>query len=150
MSQEEIVARIVNSERSAIQSNHENWSPQVEGETITEELITLDKSSDGEGLVGLSLSESKRVLKQLQKTIVNQQAGRYTQAHRCCPSCHKKQRIKDSYDIQYRTLFGIVPIPSLRLFHCQCTKRSPSLSLKPRHPSDWALSRHWMPSPSDE
>jgi hypothetical protein len=37
------------------------------GETTTEELITLDKSSDGEGLVGLSLSESKQVLKQLQK-----------------------------------------------------------------------------------
>ena len=60
------------------------------GETITEELITLDKSSDGEELVGLSLSESKRVLKQLQKTIVSQQASRYTQAHLCCPSCHKK------------------------------------------------------------
>jgi hypothetical protein len=94
------------------------------GETITEDILTLDKSSDDEGLIGLSLSESKRVLKQLQKTIVSQQADRYTQAHRCCPSCHKKQRIKDAYDIQYRTLFGIVPIPNLRLFHCQCTKRS--------------------------
>ena len=47
------------------------------GETITEDILTLDKSSDGEGLVGLSLSESKRVLKQLQKTIVGQQADRY-------------------------------------------------------------------------
>lgn len=94
------------------------------GETITEELLTLDKSSDGEGLVGLSLSESKRVLKELQKAIVNQQADRYTQEHRCCPSCHKKQRIKDVYDIQYRTLLGIVPIPNLRLFHCQCKKQS--------------------------
>lgn len=75
------------------------------GETITQELITLDKSSEGEGLVGPSLSESKRVLKQLQKTIVGQQADRYTQVHRCCPSCHKKQRIKDSYDIQFQT-FG--------------------------------------------
>ncbi len=37
------------------------------GETITEELLTLDKSPDGEGLVGLSLSESKKVLKRLQK-----------------------------------------------------------------------------------
>ena len=96
----------------------------MHGETITEDILTLDKSSDGEGIVGLSLSESKRVLKQLQKTIVGQQADRYTQAHRCCPLCHKKQRIKDSYDIQYRTLFGIIPIPNLRLFHCQCTMQS--------------------------
>lgn len=94
------------------------------GETITEELLTLDKSSDGEGVIGLSLLESKQVLKQLQTTIVGQQANRYTQAHRCCSSCHKKQRIKGSYDIQYRTLFGIIPVSNLRLFHCQCTKPS--------------------------
>ena len=48
----------------------------MHGETITEDIITLDKSSDGEGIVGLTLSESKRVLKQLQKTIVGQQADR--------------------------------------------------------------------------
>ena len=33
------------------------------GETITEELFALDKSCDGDSLVGLSLSESKRLLK---------------------------------------------------------------------------------------
>ena len=60
------------------------------GEIITEDILTLDKSSDVEGLVGLSLSESRRVLKKLQKIIVIQQADRYTLAHRCCPSCQKK------------------------------------------------------------
>lgn len=94
------------------------------GNAITEGVFSLENCASDEGLIGLSLSESKRILKQLQNTIVGQQANRYTQVHRCCPSCHKKQRVKDSYDIQYRTLFGIVPIPNRRLFHCQCTKWS--------------------------
>ncbi len=90
------------------------------GETLTEDVLTLDKSVDGKSLLGLSLLESKLVLKQLQKTIVNQQADHYTWAHRCCPSCHKKRRIKGSSDIQYRTLFGIVTLSNKRLYHCQC------------------------------
>jgi hypothetical protein len=54
------------------------------GETITEELFALDKSCDGDGLVGLSLSESKRLLKKLQQVIVLQQTNQYTASHRCC------------------------------------------------------------------
>ncbi len=77
------------------------------GEILTEDIVTLDKSIDGKGLLGLSMLESKQALKHLQKAIVHQQADYYTQAHRCCPSCHKKRRIKGSCDIQYRTLFGI-------------------------------------------
>jgi len=92
------------------------------GETVTEDIITLDKSIDDESLVGLSLAESKRVLKQLQKSIVHQQADHYTEAHRCCPSCHKKRRIKGCYDIQYRTLFGTVTIPNHRFYHCRCSE----------------------------
>jgi hypothetical protein len=94
------------------------------GETITEELFALDKSCDGDSLVGLSLSESKRLLKKLQQVIVLQQTSQYTASHRCCPHCEKKRRIKGSYDIQYRTLFGIIPIPNTRLYHCKCEEAS--------------------------
>ncbi|MCZ6831216.1 MAG: ISKra4 family transposase [Gammaproteobacteria bacterium] len=90
------------------------------GEVLTEDIIILEKSSDGGGLVGLSLAESKRLLKQLQEVMVSQQARQYTLSHRCCPACNSKRRIKGTYDIQYRTLFGIVPIPNVRLYHCDC------------------------------
>jgi adenosylmethionine-8-amino-7-oxononanoate aminotransferase len=53
------------------------------GETTTEELFTLEKSYDGDGLVGLSLSESKRLLKKLQQVIVLHQTSQYTASHRC-------------------------------------------------------------------
>ena len=94
------------------------------GETITEELFALDKSCDGDGLVGLSLPESKRLLKKLQQVIVLQQTSQYTASHRCCPHCDRKRRIKGSYDIQFRTLFGIIPIPNARLYYCKCEEAS--------------------------
>ena len=92
-----------------------------QGETISEEISVLDRSMDTNDLVGLALAESKQILKRLQQTIVREQAQHYTQSNRCCPNCQGKRRIKDTYDIQYRTLFGIVTIPNLRLMHCQCS-----------------------------
>lgn len=94
------------------------------GEVITENIIALDKSFDGDGLVGLSLSESKRLLKKLQQVIVFQQASQYAASHRSCPHCNHKRRVKGSYGIQYRTLFGIVPVPNVRLYHCNCEEAS--------------------------
>ena len=90
------------------------------GETVTEDIFCLDKSSEGDGLAGLSLVESKRLLKKLQQVIIAQQTNQYTEANRCCPHCEKKRRIKGSHDIQYRTLFGIVPVPNTRLYRCKC------------------------------
>ena len=89
------------------------------GEILTEDILTLDKSTDEGDLLGLSLAHSKRLLKKLQQHIVQPQAKQYTEAHRCCPHCGKKRRIKGYYDIQFRTLFGIVTIPNTRLHCCQ-------------------------------
>ncbi len=94
------------------------------GEAITEEIFVLDKSSDRYSLIGMSLSESKQVLKRLQHVVVSQQAHHYTQSHRNCPCCDKQRRIKGSYFIQYRTLFGIVPIPNQRFYQCLCASHA--------------------------
>ncbi len=40
------------------------------GEVIAEDIIMLDKSSEREGLIGISLLESKQLLKRLQHVIV--------------------------------------------------------------------------------
>ena len=49
-----------------------------EGETISEQISVLDRSMDTNDLVGLSLAESKQILKRLQQTIVREQAQHYT------------------------------------------------------------------------
>ncbi len=94
------------------------------GAVLTEDIFALDKSCDGDGLVGLSLSESKRLLKKRQQVIVLQQTSQYTAPHRYCPHCEKKRRIKGSYEIQYRTLFGIISVPNARLYPCKCEETS--------------------------
>ncbi|MEO8963276.1 MAG: hypothetical protein ABI370_01190 [Gammaproteobacteria bacterium] len=41
-------------------------------------------------------------------------------SQRKCAYCNKNQNVKGYHSIQYRTLFGIVNLPSPRLFHCNC------------------------------
>ncbi len=48
------------------------------GEAITEDIFVFDRPSGGEGLIGMSLSESKQLLKRLQHVMVTQQANHYT------------------------------------------------------------------------
>lgn len=87
--------------------------------TVTEDALSIDHDLE-DGLMGLSLLESKRLLKRVQQLVVTRKMEEYTQDHRCCPHCQRKRRIKGYYPIQYRTLFGIVPIPNLRLYRCEC------------------------------
>ena len=87
---------------------------------IVENIAQLDKGVTEEDLVGLSLSESKTVLKKLQTIIIEQQAQQYTEENRCCSHCQQPRRIKGSTTIQYKTLFGIVSLPNQRLYHCTC------------------------------
>lgn len=92
-----------------------------QGPTQIEDIISLDKTNSHGYCAGLSLLESKQLLKTLQQTIVLRQAQEYTDSHRACPDCHKQRRIKGYHTIQYNTLFGVVVIPSVRLVQCQCS-----------------------------
>lgn len=107
-----------------------------QGEIKTEEVIQLEKPHDSVNAVGLTLSESKQLLKELQTTIVLQQAKNYTNSNIICPRCHKKRRVKSQHRILYRTLFGNVSIPALRLFQCTC-KISPTKT--------FSLLNEWLP-----
>jgi len=110
-----------------------------DGATTFEDIIKLDKSSDTLSGIGLSLEDSKDLLKSLQNNIVNYQAQVYT--HTNCPHCEKKRRIKGNHTIQYRTLFGIVTIPSRRVYRCECEdENSKTVSIL----TDW-LTEHNAP-----
>jgi hypothetical protein len=77
-----------------------------QGETHTKDVITLEKHSNSLNNIGLSLSDSKTLLKNLQVIMVKDQAEYFTEAHIACPRCHHDRRVKGHHDIQYRTLFG--------------------------------------------
>jgi hypothetical protein len=96
-----------------------------QGQIQVEDVIRLDKNvSDPGYCAGLSLQESKQLLKILQEKIVLFEAQAYADTHRDCPCCHKKRRTKDCRYIQYKTLFGTVVIPSLRLYNCKCSNNT--------------------------
>lgn len=97
-----------------------------DGQTELAEVIDLPTVRDRPGL---SLDSSKSLLKQLQAVLVKVQASDYVDRHRACPDCGVQRHIKDHRSFQYRTPFGIVPIDTPRLHHCECTKQTGTFSL---------------------
>lgn len=92
-----------------------------EGSTTIEDIIQLERNIDKGYCAGLSLKESKQLLQRLQNILILKQANTYSTSHRACSNCQKQRRIKDYRSIQYKTLFGTVVIPSLRLYQCPCS-----------------------------
>ena len=85
--------------------------------------------------IGLSVSESKQLLGAVQKSLVQQQADEYIHQNIRCPHCLMKRRIKGQQKIQYRTLFGVIPVSGLRVYWCRCEESATkTVSLL----SDWA------------
>ena len=91
-------------------------------QTTIEDIFTFEKGASHVVDIGLSLSESKQLLKRLQSSLVQAQAKTFIKTMGQCGACHKSHRIKGSHTIQYRTLFGIVVIDGPRLHHCHCDK----------------------------
>ena len=85
-----------------------------QGQITTEDIIQFER--DDNSAVGLSLIESKALLKALQRSIILCQAQEFSNSQRHC-LCAKKRLIKGYTTIHYRTLFGIIAIPSIRLYH---------------------------------
>lgn len=83
-----------------------------------EEIINFEKHAGNNDIVGLTLLESKKMMKVLQQKTVLEQAQKRIESERECICCHKKRRLKGYHSIQFRSLFGIVNIRSPRLFCC--------------------------------
>lgn len=67
--------------------------------------------------------------------MLKQQADEYTHQHIPCPHCLSARRIKGQQKIQYRTLFGIIPVSGLRVYRC---RREESATKTVCLLSDWA------------
>lgn len=90
------------------------------GSEKIEEIIQFNRDLESNSMVGITLLESKQIMKALQKTTVLKQAQQYVAAQMNCQNCNRKRYLKGCHSQQFRSLFGIVNIPSPRLFHCQC------------------------------
>jgi hypothetical protein len=83
-------------------------------------VLRLDRTDDHLTAVGLSLTEAKALLADVQNRLVAAQAADYVARHRNCPACDRRLRSKGYETIVFRTAFGAIRMASPRFFHCHC------------------------------
>lgn len=98
----------------------------------TFDLIKLIKPCISIENLGLTLAESKRLLKSLQETIIQEQINTYLVNHQCCPSCFHPYRIKDHKMKRVNTLFDMISLESPRFYSCNHYQEKPK-SFSPYH-----------------
>ncbi len=101
-------------------------------------IAEFDKGFECAAEIGLSIEDSKGLLLNLQQEIVTAQAQAFCEAHSTCSCCGRRLRRKGSKSVQYRTVFGDIPVDSPRFYHCACQPHtaqtfSPLTVLLPGH-----------------
>jgi len=84
------------------------------------EIADLTRTEAKIETTGLTLAESKQVLHELQRTIVERQVTAYLDQQQACPHCGKKRRLKKGGAAPFRTLFGRVAVCNPRWQQCDC------------------------------
>ena len=94
------------------------------GETEVVQAVTkLERYSLRPENLGLTLSEAKELLKEVQRAMVTHQATGHVTQQIPCPKCGKIQSRKGKHQIVLRTLFGKLRLDSPRFYHCgYCSK----------------------------
>ncbi|PLS82707.1 MAG: ISKra4 family transposase [Actinobacteria bacterium] len=85
------------------------------------ELAALEKDCERIEQLGLSLAESKEILKTLQKHILERQVSEFVEARRGCPTYEGRLGLKGHHTVLFRTPFGDVSLDSPRLRPCRCS-----------------------------
>jgi hypothetical protein len=91
-----------------------------EGQTETRDIACVEREDLTPTTLGLTLAEGKAILKALQAVVVERQMTAYLKSQRPCAHCGDLQRSKGYHTTQVRTVFGTIPVHSLRLYQCLC------------------------------
>ena len=92
-------------------------------------LTDLVRPASGEAPVaveslGLTLEESKGLLRSLQEVVVQHQVQSYLDQQRPCPHCGRRRPLKENHAAPFRTLFGVVSVPNPRWQACECSEQA--------------------------
>lgn len=90
------------------------------GEEVIQEVTQFHRQTLQPETLGLTLSEAKTLLNQVQQAFVEQQVSAYLKQQLTCPHCGLPRRRKGNRSIVYRTLFGKLHLQGTRLLHCDC------------------------------
>ena len=104
----------------------------AENEAIsTEDIFAFEKEFDSFESIGMSLAESKDILKSLQQNIIEKQLGAFIKRKGL-----QKLRKKGSYVVKLKTLFGDISFKSPRYYSPEGAEQkiySPLNELLPQH-----------------
>ena len=107
-----------------------------DGEETVQDLANLAKEHERIEQLGLTLSEAKEILRELQRQVLERQIAVFLSGRVACPSCGRARGSKDHKSLTFRTVFGKLVLASPRLRHCPCAPQeqasfSPLLDLLP-------------------
>ncbi len=94
-----------------------------DGDTQVVQVAQIERGTLQPENLGLSLTEAKTLLQNVQSTLAVQQVVEYSKQQEFCPNCSQKLLHKDQRTIVYRTLFGRLQLLCNRLFHCACQEQ---------------------------
>ena len=98
---------------------------------ITENIFSFDKEFDAFESIGMTLGESKDLLKNLQKSVIEKQLEAFIKSKNL-----QKLRKKGSYMVKLKTLFGDLSFKSPRFYSLEGSEKqtfSPLQELLPQH-----------------
>jgi hypothetical protein len=91
------------------------------GQKEVREITSLTRDELTPEALGLSLTEGKAILKDIQQIVIERQVSSFMASQKLCPDCGQRRHSKGySSDLSMRTLFGKVSLQSERLHHCDC------------------------------
>lgn len=93
------------------------------GSEVIEEFACLKRGKLLPETLGLTLSESKSILRRIQGTLVPAQVDEYIEQERHCPDCGRVLPHKGQHEIVIRSLFGKLTVSSPRFYTCTCRPR---------------------------
>src|SRR5260221_11440068 len=87
---------------------------------VVHEVTKLERRSLRPETLGLTLSEAKELLREVQRAMVTHQTIGYVTQQIPCSKSGKIQSGKGKHQIVLRTLIGKLRLDSPRLYHCGC------------------------------
>src|SRR5919199_1992963 len=77
-----------------------------DGEAVVQDLADLAQEHERIEQLGLTLSEAKAILRELQRQVLERQIADFVSSRAACSSCGRARGIKDHKSLTFRTLFG--------------------------------------------
>jgi hypothetical protein len=93
---------------------------EIHDTPVTEEIACIEREDLTPETLGMTLTEAKDLLANVQASMVKEQTREYTEQQRPCPYCGKVRSEKGQHTIVFQSLFGKLSLPSPRLYTCSC------------------------------